>query len=114
LKEGATAVDTVEIPADDPMFDQPIELYVAISKGGQHSGVEECYMRYAAAEAYVHRRHADWRVLLSDPEIKGRTLCDSKTGTGVNLATRKPWPRYGDAGMGKCVEQVNCVDGSVP
>jgi hypothetical protein len=114
LREGATVADTVEILADDPMFDSPTRIYVATSKNGQHSGDEACYMRYDAAGAYIHKRHNDWRVLVPDGEMVGTTLCTSNTGTGVNDSGRTPWPRYGDAADGKCKEKVNCVDGSVP
>jgi hypothetical protein len=114
LWEGSTVADTVEMLPDNPIFDSPTRVYVAVSKDGQHSGDEACYMRYKCAAAYVHRRHPNWRVIVHDGEINGSTLCDSNTGTGVNAAGRKPWPRYGDTKEGKCKEKVNCVDGSVP
>jgi hypothetical protein len=89
--EGANAY--VQLRAHNPLFDRPMNLWLA-ARGGQHSGDEACFMRYDCAHAYVHPRNAGWRVLTLDPEVTGETLCESKEGTGVNDATRKPAPRY--------------------
>lgn len=113
-----------EYLAEDPMFDNDWILYVATNDSGEHSGDEDCYMRYVAANAYTRARNPErFRVLVPDGEFKGGTLCKSPLGTGVNLSTRIPWPRYGDASKhasdapaqrGNCRSQVNIRDSSVP
>ena len=77
---------------------------------GQHSGEEGCLMRYDVARFHV-REDASQRFLNATPEVFGEHLCRSATGTGVNLSSRMPAPRYGDAaaGRGTCAEQL-CVN----
>ncbi len=104
----------VDVPPDRKVFDHDLTLYLAACRNGQHSGAEECYMRYDCASAYVNPKRADGRVKILDGEVSGWDLCDNKKGTGVNDRGRKPVSRYGDAEKGDCKSQVNCVDGSVP
>jgi hypothetical protein len=103
-----------EVPANNVLFDSPDLVYVASQKG-QHSGNEACYMRYDNATAYTNpRRPRDGRVIVTDGEAYGTILCEDKKGTGINDASRLPWPRYGDATRGDCKSQVDCADGSTP
>jgi hypothetical protein len=75
-------------------------------KQGQHSGVEDCVMRYAVSNAYNDRGDRYYVT-----ESVGQKLCALPTGTGVNEKDRKPQSRYGDAdeGKGACVNQI-CVN----
>ena len=85
---------------------EPVTAWIGL-EGGQHSGVEECVMRYNCALAYDPRdgvAPADVRYAVL--ERSGIGLCDSRTGTGVNAAGRSPQPRYGNATVGECRGQV--------
>ena len=72
---------------------------------GQHSGVENCVMRYDTSGAYEREGDAGGRFKIS--ELAGAALCDSAEGTGVNAA-RTPQIRYGNAasGRGACKQQI--------
>jgi hypothetical protein len=76
--------------------------------GGQHSGDENCIMRYDNAEAYRSLANPNVRYLVD--EVPGFTLCTSGTGTGVNATDHSPQSRYGNAtnGRGNCKSQI-CV-----
>lgn len=75
--------------------------------GGEHSGAQDCMMRYDTSWAYVSE---------TDPTVRWRVqeqvnfdLCDSKKGAGVNAPDRSPRSRYGDATVGRCKSQI-CVN----
>lgn len=87
-----------------------IPLWVG-SKGGQHSGMEDCLMRYDASEAYVGYDAANRYYPNMNDELPGMFLCSDAVGTGVNAATHKPESRYGNAtaGKGNCKGQI-CVN----
>ncbi|MBI4585262.1 MAG: hypothetical protein HY717_14710 [Planctomycetes bacterium] len=89
----------------------PQTVYLGI-KGGQHSGFEDCVMRYAVADAYISVSDASVRYWIAGDEMKGLYLCETPQGTGVNASGRKPQPRYGDATLGRCKPQV-CVNDAI-
>jgi hypothetical protein len=80
----------------------------------QYSGEQNCIMRYPEADAYfpVAKPGSGERWLPDIPaSYKLDTLCDSKTGTGINDKNRKPHPRYGDALVGgNCKKQIVVSD----
>ncbi len=92
------------------------EYWVGVEHG-QHSGVEDCIMRYNNAAAYAR---GNVRYFLKNAEgvnrvakeIAGIALCEAARGTGVNAAAFEPRPRYGDAaeGRGNCKAQVRVSD----
>jgi hypothetical protein len=86
-------------------------LYVAVW-GGQHSGLDDCIMRYDCAEAYIPLTGTTGtRYVVRGDERIGLTLCDQKEDVpgGVNDLSRKPRSRYGSAVRGNCKSQI-CVN----
>ncbi len=76
------------------------------TKGGAHSGPENCLMRDWFADVYKSRLPSvDGRPVyrLIDPKLgaerPGTRLGSTRQGTGVNDPNRKPEPRYGDSGV---------------
>ncbi len=63
---------------------------------GQHSGAEDCLMRYWVSTAYMTSESSRDRYLTGD-EVRGDTICGTLAGTGVNSAGRSPRSRHGDA-----------------
>ena len=94
---------------DSPV--QPVvtgaNIWIGVDQG-QHSGNQDCMMRYAVAWAYRAHANPDVRYLID--EVKGFTLCTSGAGTGIN-DDRSPQPRYGPAlqNRGNCKGQI-CVN----
>ncbi|MCM2286120.1 MAG: hypothetical protein NDI81_15145 [Desulfobacula sp.] len=106
-----------EYPPDASVFSTPWLLYLG-EKKGQHSGDDDCVMRYTISHTYrsatgFFRSGSDFRYLVYwDPEEPvGQGLCNISSGTGVNKAGRIPNPRYGDAaeGRGACAHKI-CVN----
>ena len=65
---------------------------------GEHSGNQDCLMRYGIAFAY--RSTADPTVYyLTMGEPSGLSLCRNPAGTGVNDSGRSPQSRYGPAAV---------------
>ncbi|MBM3759239.1 MAG: hypothetical protein FJW36_03220 [Acidobacteria bacterium] len=76
--------------------------------GGQHSGQEDCLMRYEFAKAYEQKDRQDAYYFFAD-QSRGGTLCRRKEGSGVNEETRTPQSRHGAATHGNCSSRV-CVN----
>jgi hypothetical protein len=77
-------------------FFPPGESRMTVSLGlkhGQHSGRQDCAMRYDCAMAYPSSRDPIVRYL-SDGEVTGLNLCRSPAGTGVNAPGHSPESRY--------------------
>ncbi len=99
--------DGRELGPNSRSINLPREIYVG-ARGGQHSGHEDCLMRYSCAEAYVSPADSSVRYLV-DSEMSGLGLCKDSQGTGVNDPGRRPRPRYGNASSGNCFDQP-CVN----
>jgi hypothetical protein len=84
-------------------------MWIAVDQG-QHSGDDQCVMRYANSNAYVLRADTTKRVDARDE--RGSALCTSSNGTGVNEDPRDPQSRYGNAGSGRgnCAHQIHVTD----
>jgi hypothetical protein len=87
-----------------------VKKYIGVLHG-EHSGAEDCFMRYYISQAYRSTTNTQIRYLPDADEITGLAMCTSASGTGVNLSTHRPQARYGDAsaGRGNCKGQV-CVN----
>lgn len=75
---------------------------------GQHSGDDNCVMRYDDAQTFIYRILPQHR-FINFTEPVGKELCASGEGTGVNHKDRVSMqPRYGPAlaGRGDCVHQI--------
>lgn len=74
---------------------------------GQHSGWENCVMRYDIADSYISKANASDRYV-GIREIPGARACDTTEGISVNQPGRTPQSRYGlaAAGRGKCANQL--------
>lgn len=82
--------------------------------GGQHSGNNECLMKYDCAVVYKSGNEANVYYWIGGDEHAGVIVCDSPDGTGVNdpkrsLPVGHPQPRYGQAGLGDCERQI-CIN----
>jgi len=80
---------------------------------GQHSGNNECLMKYDCAAVYKSGNETNVYYRVTD-EHAGLIVCDSPDGTEVNdpgrpLPTGHAQPRYGPAGLGDCVHQI-CIN----
>ena len=79
---------------------------------GQHSGSDNCIMRYDDSQTFVYRARPDFRFGdFSEPV--GNELCTTAEGSGVNDKDRDTkQPRYGPAlsGRGDCIHQILVTD----
>jgi hypothetical protein len=98
--------DFVDVPASNALG-LPAGPHLATTRGGEHSGMAECVMRYRGAALFcVLPRpvpYADivYRAYPADT-TRGTTLCTSAAGSGVNAAGA--WA--GDATRGNCLAQL--------
>lgn len=85
---------------------------------GQHSGDQDCLMRYYFAKFYPARGKEDTYYLVTPgTERIGIDICHSRNGTGINAPNppNLPQSRYGDAAgdAGNCFEQI-CPNDAIP
>jgi hypothetical protein len=108
--------DEIDVRSEDGQrlqLDRPeLGLYVA-APHGEHSGSNECLMRYFGADAYRDNTNARLRYWTRGAgEAGGALLCRDSQGTGVNAPGRQPRPRHLDASLcaGDCAHQVRVND----
>jgi hypothetical protein len=77
---------------------------------GEHSGFENCLMRYDCASAYPSGANASVRYEFAVPERTGTGLCATGTGVDVNADSHRPQSRYGAAVAGRCKAQIRVND----
>jgi hypothetical protein len=85
---------------------------------GEHSGAEDCLMRYYFAKYYESKKPAtignkQYYLIGDGTEHTGLQICHDKIGTGVNAPGHKPQSRYGDAANGDCFTSI-CPNDGVP
>lgn len=97
---------------NDPIWDAPFEIAIGVV-WGQHSGNEDCVMRYSCSQAAYGAPGDGGRYCLfwECQEPVGQGLCTGTEGTGVNEAKREPVSRYADAALdrGDCADKI-CVN----
>ncbi len=84
--------------------------------GGEHSGEQDCLMRYYFARFYpATGQDATYYLVTEGTEPFGLVLCRSRAGTGVNAPDYKPQSRYAAAGKngGSCFSQI-CPNDAIP
>lgn len=82
-------------------------------EGGQHSGDNDCLMKYICGNVYQSQVESDTWYLVTD-EYAGMTFCKSSDGTGVNdpnwaFPASHPHSRHGAASNGDCIHQL-CIN----
>jgi hypothetical protein len=105
--------EATQTPVDPAVQRGFRSIWVGV-KQGQHSGQDNCIMRYDISKAFIPEGHPSRRYLVEAPfEGPGAVLCEDGKGTGVNDHDRNPMPRYGDAAVGDCKHQI-CVRDDAP
>ncbi len=86
-------------PGETP-FSMPAYSVIIGTKGSAHSGPENCVMRDWFADLYQSSYVRDgiqvYKYTLGT-ERPGTSLGTTRSGTGINLSTNRPEPRYGDS-----------------
>jgi hypothetical protein len=96
LREDGSAVDAATFFPSEGL-DSTGKSFIKIGAAhGQHSGVEDCLMRYWIAWAYPSDSDPQVRYL-SPGEIRGTILCNTTAGTGINAPGHRPQSRYSSA-----------------
>ena len=88
---------------------------VGVSQG-EHSGDQDCVMRYYFAKFYEMKgRKDDLYLVTPGTERIGIDICHAGTGTGINAPGHQPQSRYGNAaaGEGDCFNQI-CPNDAIP
>jgi len=84
---------------------------------GQHSGDENCVMRYWLADVYLKQPGTvpDYYVVPDGSERVGNSICTTTEGQSINKMGRHPQPRYFDAApnRGNCKHWI-CVNDAIP
>ena len=94
---------------EDPLWDTPFPIVLGVIRG-QHSGNEDCVMRYDISQAaFGGGGGGRFCLFWEGQEPVGQGLCTSSDGTGVNDPGRKPESRYYHAAKGNCADQI-CVN----
>jgi hypothetical protein len=84
------------------------------NKGGQHSGYQDCVMRYIVAQALIPSPGSKFRHLYPrSSELTGLSLCDQKEDSAVASLQLPKLNRYGDATYGYCRSQI-CINDNSP
>lgn len=113
MSVGNVSLADAESQADRylPSFDEV--TFIVGQAGDEHSGNDQCVMRYYMASVYEVRGHPNVYYYVPDgTEPAGLKLCTSKKGTGIN-GERLPQSRYGDAKVGDCEHRL-CVSDAYP
>ena len=81
---------------------------------GQHSGFENCLMRYDLARAYIAKSDHNLRYAIKK-EHTGTSLCTSGNGVSTNASGHQPQSRFGSAkaNRGNCAGQI-LVNDAIP
>ncbi|WP_414665118.1 hypothetical protein [Horticoccus sp. 23ND18S-11] len=115
LPPGSTTLDQRAEEYVEQLARAPFELNGIVGQEGrQHSGAEDCVMRYYFARFYEAKGRPNTLYLVTPgTERISYQICHSPTGTGANAAGRSPQSRYGNATLGNCFAQI-CPNDAVP
>jgi len=116
LENNSSPVDVRKEPSGDGSTDLPDLTVVNVTLGlnnDQHSGDDNCVMRYDDAEGYTPQAGPANARYHSGSEPAGFGLCTQSAGAGVNDANHQPQSRYGNAAenRGNCAGQILVNDG---
>jgi hypothetical protein len=108
--EEALAIQALPAPGNRLKYQMGVDQ-------GQHSGDDNCVMRYDDAQTFIYRTLTQYRFINFNEPV-GKELCTSAEGTGVNDKDRTTMQsRYGpaQASRGDCLHQILVNDaGNAP